>query len=160
MSLPAWAEAAARSFEPPTTVWDAPGQLAQHLDPRTIQTPALDIVDAALIEAFRTPNARLIITMPPQEGKSTRAAKDFPLWVLTQAPDTRIVTASYGQGLANRNGRAIRNAILTHPEAGLQIAADNGAAHEWQIAGHDGGVLSVGIGAGLTGRPADLMVID
>lgn len=160
MAAPAWALAAARSFEPPTTTWATPGHLAQHLDPRTVQTPALDLIDQALVEAFRTPDSRLIISMPPQEGKSTRAAKDFPLWVLTQAPDTRIVTASYGQGLANRNGRAIRNQILTHPETGLQIAPDNGAAHEWQIAGHDGGVLSVGVGAGLTGRPADLIVID
>jgi predicted phage terminase large subunit-like protein len=157
----AWAEAAARSFEPPATQWATPGALAQHLDPRTVQTPALDLIDAALVQAFRTPDARLIISMPPQEGKSTRATRNFPLWVLTQAPDTRVVAASYGQGLANGNGRAIRNTILANPEAtGLRIAPDNGAAHEWQIAGHDGGVLSVGVGAGLTGRPADLLIID
>lgn len=155
-----WAEAAARSFEPPSTGWATPGGLAQHLDPRTVQTAALDLLDQALVDTFHAADGRLIISMPPQEGKSTRAAKDFPLWVLTQAPDTRIVTASYGQGLANRNGRSIRNAILTHPETGLQIAPDNGAAHEWQIGGHDGGVLSVGVGAGLTGRPADLLIID
>src|SRR5699024_10181866 len=34
------------------------------------------------------------------------------------------------------------------------------AQHEWQLAGHDGGVYSVGIGAALTGRPVDLLVID
>ncbi|NUS58907.1 MAG: phage terminase large subunit, partial [Streptomycetaceae bacterium] len=96
----------------------------------------------------------------PQEGKSTRVAKDVPTWVLKHRPNTRIVTASYGQGLANRNGRAIRNTILTHPELGLRIAPDNGSASEWQIDGREGGVVSAGIGAGLTGRPADLMVID
>ncbi|MFC0626176.1 phage terminase large subunit [Kribbella deserti] len=91
---------------------------------------------------------------------STRAAADFPTWVLTQNKDCRVVVASYGQNLANRNGKAIRTRVLTHPSLGLQIAPDNGAAHEWSLAGHEGGVLSVGIGAGLTGRPADLLVID
>ncbi len=153
-------EAAARHFEPPERRWATPGQLARQLTPRTVDTPALDLIDQALVELLDTPDGRLIITMPPQEGKSTRAAKDFPIWALTQNPDLRIVTASYSQSLANRNGRAIRNTISTHPELGLRIAPDNGSVSEWQLAGHDGGVLSVGIGAGVTGRPADMLVID
>ena len=162
MTLTAW-EAAARHFEPAgehDSRWPTPGDLAHHLDPRTVQTPALDAIDQALIDLVNTPDGRLIITMPPQEGKSTRVAKDFVLWALHRNRDLRVVTASYGQQLANRNGRSIRNAITNHPELGLTVAADNGAAHEWQLAGHDGGVLSVGIGAGVTGRPADMLVID
>ena len=42
----------------------------------------------------------------------------------------------------------------------LKGAPDNGAVSDWTLQGHEGGVLSVGIGSGLTGRPADLMVID
>lgn len=159
MSSLSWAEAAARSFEPPAPRWSTPGDLAQQIDPRIVQTPALDLMDAALVEAFNTPDGRLIWAMPPQEGKSDRTMK-FIVWALTQNPDLRIINASYAQGLANRNGRTIRNTILGHPELGLQIAPDNGAAHEWQIAGHDGGVLAVGRGAGATGRPCDLLVID
>lgn len=153
-------EYAARAFEAPKARWATPGDLARHLNPHTVQTPALDLIDAALIRAATTPDARLIISMPPQEGKSTRAAGDFPTWVLTRDPDTRIVTASYGQALANRNGRAIRRRITTHPELGLAIAPDNGSAHEWEIAGHTGGVFSVGVGGGITGRAADLLIID
>lgn len=153
-------ELAARAFEPPQRRWPTPGHLARTITPKTVQTPALDLIDAALVNLLDTPDDRLIITMPPQEGKSTRAAKDFPIWALTQNPDLRIVTASYSQSLANRNGRAIRNAIATNPDLGLRIAADNGSVSEWQLAGHDGGVLSVGIGAGVTGRPADMLVID
>lgn len=159
MTLTAW-EAAARHFEPAERRWRTPGVLAQTLNPATVQTPALDLIDAALVEALDTPDGRLIVTMPPQEGKSTRAAKDFPVWALTQNPDLRIVTASYAQGLANRNGRAIRNTIGAHPELGLRIADDNGSVSDWTIAGKAGGVLSVGIGAGVTGRPADVLVID
>lgn len=153
-------EIAARMFDPPDRKYATPGELARALDPKTVQTPALDLIDEALVELFNTPDGRLIISMPPQEGKSTRVAKDFVTWVHTQNPDCRVVTASYGQNLANRNGLALRRNIADHPKLGLQIAPDNGAKHEWEIAGHRGGVLSVGIGAGLTGRPADLLVID
>lgn len=156
---PVW-RMVAEHFEQPQRKWATPGDLARHLDPRIRQTPALDLIDAALVELLDTPDGRLIISMPPQEGKSTRVAKDFPTWVLTQNPDCRIVTASYAQGLANRNGRTIRRNLTDHPTLGLTIAPDNGAVHEWQLAGHEGGVLSVGVGAGLTGRPADLLIID
>jgi predicted phage terminase large subunit-like protein len=158
MTSLAWAEAAARQFEPGKPKHATPGELAQRIDPRIVQTPALDLMDAELVRAFNTPDGRLIWLMPPQEGKSDRTMK-FIIWALTQNPDLRIINASYAQGLANRNGRSIRNAILTHPELGIDIAPDNGAAHEWQIAGHDGGVLAVGRGAGATGRACDLLVI-
>ena len=140
--------------------WRTPGTLAKALNPKTVQTPALDLIDSELQKLVDTPDGRLIITIAPQEGKSTRVAKDFPLWVLKHRPWTRIVTGSYGQSLANRNGRAIRNTILTRPELRMRIAPDNGSASEWQLDGHEGGVVSVGVGAGLTGRPADLMIID
>ena len=45
--------------------WATPGVLAQELDPRTRQTPALDLIDAALVELANTPDGRLIISMPP-----------------------------------------------------------------------------------------------
>jgi predicted phage terminase large subunit-like protein len=155
----AW-EFAARAFEEPERKYATPGELAAALDPRTKQTAALALIDEALVRLADTPDGRLIICMPPQEGKSTRVAKDFPTWMLTHNPDCRIVTASYGQGLANRNGRVIRRNITDHPDLGLRIADDNGAVHEWQLAGHEGGVLSVGVGAGVTGRAADLLIID
>lgn len=168
-ALDIW-EHAARAFElrAPDPVrdaadadsWKTPGTLAKRLNPATVQTPALDVVDAELKTLLDTPDSRLIITMPPQEGKSTRVAKDFVVWALKHRPWLRVVGASYGQGLANRNGRAIRNIVRSNPELGMALASDNGSASEWQLAGHDGGLVSVGIGAGLTGRPADLMVID
>ena len=140
--------------------WPTPGDLAQHLTPGTVQTPALDLVDEALAWALTTPDARLIVTMAPQEGKSTRVASDFPIWALASNPDLRIITASYGQSLANRNGRGIRNRITRAPETGLTIARDHGAASEWSIAGRVGGVKSVGIGGGITGHACDLLIID
>ena len=139
--------------------WETPGDLAATVNPKTVRTPALDLVDQALVKVRDTPDSRLIITMAPQEGKSVRVAGDFPAWWLAQRPDDRIVCASYGSALAARNGRSIRRRI-TDFDLGIRLATDNGAVHDWTLHGHTGGVLSVGVGSGLTGRPADLLVID
>ena len=149
-------------YQPSATAaaYATPGMLAATLNRHTRQTPALDLVDKALVEAFNTPDSRLIISMAPQEGKSVRVAGDFPVWALLQDPERRIVTASYGADLATRNGRAIRRRITSNPQLGLAIAADNGAVGDWTIDGHQGGVFSVGIGGGVTGRPADMLIID
>lgn len=168
-----WWEHAARAFEPEATRqlhWDTPGELAQEFYPLvqtadgtdgTVQTPALELIDEALVALADTPAGRLIITVGPQEGKSSRVARDFPLWALHRNPDTRIITASYGQRLAARNGRLIRNEVQRHPDRlGISIAPDNGSASEWQIDGHRGGVYSVGIGGAITGRACDLLIID
>jgi predicted phage terminase large subunit-like protein len=141
--------------------WATPGELAHHLDPRTIQTPALDLIDRELVSAVGIPDYRLIISCPPQEGKSQRVSRRFPLWQLIHAPETRIVIASYEHGVARRWGRAIRDDIATHGASlGLTVRTDLSAQSEWQLAGHEGGVYTTGIGGALTGRPADLMVID
>ena len=97
-------------------------------------------------------------TMLPTHN-STRVI-DFLIWQLHHNPETRIATASYSQSLANRNGRKIRNTLVANPSLGMSIAADNGAVSEWTLAGHEGGVLSVGRGAGITGRPVDCVSGD
>lgn len=143
------------------TKWPTPGAMAKDLDGRTVQTPALDLIDQALVDLANTPDGRLIVVMPPQEGKSQRVTRRFPSWVLNRNPDTRIAIASYEHNVARRWGRAIRDDITEHREKfGLAVRRDLSAQAEWQLAGHDGGVYSVGIGGGLTGRPVDLLVID
>ncbi|MET9339264.1 phage terminase large subunit [Nonomuraea sp. NPDC003804] len=160
MTLTAW-EAAARLFEPPRRRWASPGDLARHLDPKTRQTLMLDLLDDELVRLLDTPDGRLVISVAPQEGKSQRTSRRFPLWALTQKPDTRIAIASYEHGVARRWGRAIRDDIIVHGgELGLSVRDDLSAQHEWQLVGHEGGVYAAGIGGALTGRPVDLLVID
>lgn len=157
-----WANLAAKQFEPaPEPRFATPGDLARFLTPKSVQTPALDLIDQVLIDAYSKPDSRTMIFLAPQEGKSTRVAEVFPVWALAQNPDTRIVMASYAMSLARRNGRFIRNHIETHgPDLGIRIRPDVSAQNEWQIDGHAGGLFAVGIGGGLTGRAADMMIID
>lgn len=98
--------------------------------------------------------------MPPQEGKSVRCSRAYPLWLLIQNPDLRIAIVSYSDALARRWGRQVRNDIRQHPELGLVIRQDTGAANEWQLDGYDGGIITAGITSGLTGRPVDVLIID
>ncbi len=82
-------------------------------------------------------------------------------WLLLEDPDRRIVFASYAAGLARTSGRAIRSLVETHGEPyGLDLDRSHADASDWQIAGHRGGLLSVGVGGSLTGRPSDVMIID
>jgi len=141
--------------------WATPGLMAKDLDRTTIQTPALDLIDAALVDVAEGRTQRLILSVAPQEGKSQRVSRRFPTWCLHRDPDLRIAIASYEFGTARRWGKAIRNDITTHTRK-LDLAVEQGssAANEWTIDGRQGGVYSVGIGGALTGRAVDLLLID
>jgi len=162
-------EYAARAFEPkaePEPEWQTVGELAALVDHSTVQTPALDIIDEAIDWAYSTPNARLLVSMPPQEGKSSRVTKVGTLWALARHRELRIGIVSYSQPLAESFGREVRNWITNNNgdedtlDLGLRIARDYGSAKRWQLDGHRGGVICVGIGGGLTGRPLEALVID
>lgn len=157
-----WGAVADRVEGRRTSAWPTPGDLAKALDARTVQTPALELIDSALadIAAHLRDGRRLIISMPPQEGKSQRASRRFPTWLLTRNRDLRIAIASYEHRTARRWGRDIRNDIAANPQLGLSVAKDSSAADEWTLEGHAGGVYAVGIGGALTGRPVDLLIID
>jgi len=146
--------------------WATPGELQKAIDPSTVQTPALDLIDEAIVWAYRTPGARLAVSIGPQEGKSTRVTRGGSLWKLTDDPETRIGIVSYAQALADGFSRDIRNAIASNNgddgtlDLGLRIASDYGSARRWQLDGHRGGVVAAGVGSGLNGRPLDCMVVD
>jgi predicted phage terminase large subunit-like protein len=147
---------------------ETPGTLAKAIYPKTIQTPALSLIDQVIMDAFATPDSRTIISMPPQEGKSERVTKTGTLWGLKHHPSWRFAIVSYAQPLAEGFSRDIRNWIVSNDgtegslDLGLRIARDNGAARRWSLAGKGrrGGVVAVGLEGGLTGRPVDALMID
>lgn len=157
-------EAAARMFEPtPASAhgWKTPGELAKELDPATVQTPALDLIDAALVDVAEGRCTRLMISLAPQEGKSQRTSRRFPTWMLARNPNLRVAIVSYAHRMARRWGKAIRDDIVMHGEKlGLRLDPTSSAAHEWNLQGALGGVYTVGITGALTGQPVDLLIID
>jgi predicted phage terminase large subunit-like protein len=143
----------------------SPLDLACAGDPRFVRTPALELVNEALVWAERTPDARLIITLAPQEGKSSLASRWCTTWALQRNPRRRVAITSYADRLARRWGRRVRNdiAVLSgdgNIDLGLRMAPDQKAADEWELLGTEGGVYTAGVGGSLTGRPVDWLLID
>lgn len=140
--------------------FDGPADVARLIDPATVDTPALDLITSRLVEASTKRGGRLMISMPCQEGKTTRASRDFPLWLLTQDTDLRVTLASYNADRAADLGRQLRNAISDNPELGLTLSQDQAAADTFRLAGSKGGVRARGVGGSLTGFPSDVLIID
>lgn len=139
---------------------DSPGAIAALVTAgRELHPPHLQLVDEAFLALGNNQIDRLLITMPPQHGKSTRT-RWASLHRLTKKPDHRIVIASAELDLAREHTRWVRNTIEAHPELGLQTARDRRSARAWDIAGNRGGMYAVGVGGALTGRPADLLGLD
>jgi predicted phage terminase large subunit-like protein len=134
--------------------------LARLIFPGTIQTPALDILDQALVDAENGKQPWLIFSMPPQEGKSERVSRFFPVWCLVRDPSRRIAIASYADDIAMRWGRQTRDDIAATPDIGLAVHPGISASKEWQLDGYRGGIVTTGVGGALTGRPVDVLVVD
>lgn len=108
----------------------------------------------------RGENDRLAIFMPPGSAKSTYASILFPPWYFAQHPDHAIIAASHTQELAERWGRRVRNLISEHHILlNMNLSADSMAAGRWETDG-GGDYFAAGVGGSITGRRADLVVID
>jgi predicted phage terminase large subunit-like protein len=150
----------------PAAAYPTPGALYRLLNPRAVDTPALELIDEHLIALEAGEIDRLALSMPPQEGKSSRISETLPLWMLMRNPDRRIVLSSYADELAKRWGRIVRRHIETWDgtdgttDLGLRIRAESRAADRWELDGHRGGLVSAGVRGGITGRPSDAFIID
>lgn len=120
------------------------------------------MISNKLVQAWRTANSRTAINVPFQHGKSWLGSVYFPAWVLLLWPDTRIAIVSYEESFAcNQFGAKIREiANEFGPAFGINLRTDTNAKGEWVIDGHGGGVVCKGRDGALTGRPADLLILD
>lgn len=139
--------------------WASPGEMARDLEPTTRQTPALDRIDAAVVDVFHGRVTKQQLAAPPQTGKSQRVSRWTPLWMLACDPTLRIAIVSAEKNLAERWGRQIKRDIEAHPELGLSLMQDSQAAGRWETE-QGGGVFCTGVKAGTTGRPIDVLIID
>lgn len=106
---------------------------------------------------------RLIVNMPPRHTKSEFSSYLLPAFIMGRKPKTKIIQATHTGELAVRFGRKVRN--LMDGEAYKQIfpdvalRADSKAAGRWDT-DHGGEYFAVGVGGAMTGRGADLLIID
>jgi predicted phage terminase large subunit-like protein len=105
---------------------------------------------------------RLIINMPPRHTKSEFASFLLPAWMVGRRPKLKIIQATHTGELAIRFGRKAKN-LIDSPEYqkifDTRLQEDSKAAGRWETA-QGGEYFAAGVGGAITGRGADLLIID
>ena len=106
---------------------------------------------------------RLIVNMPPRPTKSEFASYLFPAYMMGINPKLKIIQTTHTAELAYRFGRKVRNLMGTGEYKNVfdnvNLSADSKAAGRWET-NHGGEYFAAGVGGAITGRGADLLIID
>ena len=106
---------------------------------------------------------RLIINMPPRHTKSEFASFMLPAWFLGRFPDKKIIQCSNTAELAVGFGRKVRNLVDSEVYAkifpNVALRSDSKAAGRWST-NANGEYFAIGVGGTVTGKGADLLIID
>lgn len=129
-------------FEAKKTPFATPGALATRLDPRIVQTPALELVDSALVDLAENRTKRLIVSIAPQEGKGL--ALDTP--IATPCGWTAMGDLRAGDAVFGGDGRPCTVTAAYSPQVldcwsvtfanGSQLVADGD--HLWRVQDRNG----------------------
>lgn len=125
--------------------------------------PHMRKIEEVVVEAVLDERQRfIIVTMPPRHGKTMTLGRMLPLWFLGWFPDLQVIYATYGEDFAKKTGRWVRDSFDHFgPELfGMRVSQRDQAAHDWTVHGHQGGMVSVGRGGPITGRPGHLILGD
>ena len=106
---------------------------------------------------------RLIINMPPRHTKSEFASFLFPAWFLGRYPEKKIIQTAHTAELAVGFGRKVRNLISQEDFQsvfpGIELSSDSKAAGRWNT-NRRGDYFAIGVGGAVTGKGADVLIID
>lgn len=116
---------------------------------------------------------KLIVTIPPQHGKSLGSSQLLPAYMLGLNPDLKIAIASYAFSLATKFNKRTQRVMTsdsymrifpfsTLKENSISPSAPNYSqtSEGFEVVGKVGGMHSVGRGGGLTGNEVDIMIMD
>ena len=134
------------------------------LNPQGVFLPNwhLEVLAAKLEDVRLGRCKRLIINIPPRSLKSHAASIAFVAWLLGHDPAIQILAISYAQDLSDKLARDCR-ALITSPFYqslfGTRLSSDRNAAAEFETT-QGGYRLSTSVGGVLTGRGADVIIVD
>ena len=106
---------------------------------------------------------RLLLMCPPRSGKSEIGSRHFAPWMLGQHPDWEIIAASHTSSLSMSFSRYIRDLMrnpaygAVFPDAVLDPSSQS--TENWNLT-RGGGYLAAGVGTGITGRGAHVLLLD
>jgi predicted phage terminase large subunit-like protein len=106
---------------------------------------------------------RLIVNMPPRHTKSEFASIYFPAWMIGKYPKMKLMQVSHNAELSARFGAKVRNLIDSKEYkeifGDVKLREDSKAKGRWET-NHGGEYFAAGVGGSITGRGADLLIID
>jgi len=137
-------------------------EFARYVDAEHPPAQHHELLCSALDEITAGTLKRLMVFMPPGSAKSHYTSVKFPAYYLGRHRDHGVIAGSYNDDLAGSFGRKVRNLVDADEYANifeLELAQDSRARGEWET--DDGGFyFAVGVGGGVTGRRADLLLAD
>lgn len=125
---------------PDTWTWDWPHQ---------------QFIYDALGKVTRNECKRLQLSIPPRHTKTETMTVRYAAWRIERDPTCRVIVAAYNQDQANLYARKIRRIVAPR----VKLAKDSNKVDDWETL-EGGGLRAVGVGAGVTGRGAHLILID
>jgi predicted phage terminase large subunit-like protein len=140
---------------------DSPADFAAEFSSGTwVHARHLDFLSKKLVQLEKRQLRRLMVSMPPRHGKSLLINTYFPAWWLARHPRDQVALAGYGEQFARKWGGDVRDFIIQNNEKlNLVVSRESTAADDWSLTS-GGGMLCVGVGGALTGRGANLLIID
>ena len=145
----------------------SPSEFASRILAARWQTPPhIALINSLLVEAatgkLREQGfAGVIVQVPPRHGKSTLCSEWFPAWYVGRYPEKRVILTSYEADFAASWGRKARNILAEHGKKvmGCVLNEDVSAAARWETV-QGGGMVTAGVGGAITGRGADVAIVD
>jgi predicted phage terminase large subunit-like protein len=120
-------------------------------------------VEQQIVEMLARPGREvMIVSIPPQNGKTTYSGMWLPTWYLGINPDEQVMFIGYSGDQAGKWGRKVRDIIDVYGDDlfGVRLNKSQQAVNDWSTERGFGGMLSAGIDGGITGNPGHLIIID
>ena len=115
-----------------------------------------EMLETATTDVANGKARKIVVSMPPGQGKSQTGSVALPLHILANHPKWNIGVVSSELTLATKFSRDARREAPMH---GIRIAPDISAVTEWETA-DGGGVIARGVGGSLTGRRLKVLILD
>lgn len=127
--------------------------------------PHLAFLDQKITDTIsgRNKSRRLIVSMPVRHGKSLLCSKYLPAWFIGTYPDKRVILTSYEADFAAEWGGAARDLLKDHGKLfgeDVKVNPGSSSTSKWNLLGREGGMQTAGVGGPITGKGADLLIVD
>ena len=134
----------------------------KHVWPEFVQGRHHKIIAEKFNQIANKKIKRLIINMPPRHTKSEFSSFLLPAWMIGRNPKLKIIQSTHTTELAVRFGRKAKT-LIDSPEYQqifqTRLREDSQAAGKWETQ-QGGEYYAAGVGSAITGRGADLLIID